>query len=318
MSHVGLLECTQYPGEILYIPSLWWHATGNIGDTIGVGAQSTDYITPQALSIMRNNEWIYDEGLEWGYEGCGATIAQLCKMVLPQNVPGFLINSPETQELSCGNPVTHRLIAERAEELDPLNIERILTLAESFMSYPIEYLLDHNSDNSDDGYNSDDDQLVSMSNTNGDSGIDGMRDSRYLYDVIPTTIPNPVSKIFEYLKKKVNTINIQYERGLISTNGAHQMIGRIGIWIEKVQEKSLKIGCPDGVRCIAWQAGYETGEMFHKTRSIYNKIGKKMNAELKIDKVDNNGIQQPIKRKNTNKIKINNNKKHNMKFSGEL
>ena len=52
--------------------------------------------------------------------------------------------------------------------------------------------------------------------------------------------------------------------------------------------------------------------------SIYNKIGKKMNAELKIDKVDNNGIQQPIKRKNTNKIKINNNKKHNMKFSGEL
>eukprot|EP00038_Savillea_parva_P025495 m.47944 g.47944 ORF g.47944 m.47944 type:complete len:351 (+) comp6942_c0_seq2:151-1203(+) len=33
-SSIGLLDCTLGPGEILWLPAQWWHATLNIGDTV--------------------------------------------------------------------------------------------------------------------------------------------------------------------------------------------------------------------------------------------------------------------------------------------
>lgn len=35
-----MLECVQQPGEVVYVPPLWWHATSNMGDTVAVGAQA--------------------------------------------------------------------------------------------------------------------------------------------------------------------------------------------------------------------------------------------------------------------------------------
>ena len=40
LKSAGLLECMQRPGEVVFVPPLWWHATSNVGDTVAVGAQS--------------------------------------------------------------------------------------------------------------------------------------------------------------------------------------------------------------------------------------------------------------------------------------
>jgi hypothetical protein len=38
-SQAGLLQCLQKPGEVIVVPHSWWHATTNLGDAVGVGAQ---------------------------------------------------------------------------------------------------------------------------------------------------------------------------------------------------------------------------------------------------------------------------------------
>jgi hypothetical protein len=35
------LECRQYPGEVLFLPSRWAHLTVNIGETIAIGGQES-------------------------------------------------------------------------------------------------------------------------------------------------------------------------------------------------------------------------------------------------------------------------------------
>ena len=35
----GLLTCEQQAGEVVYVPRLWWHATSNVGDCVGIGSQ---------------------------------------------------------------------------------------------------------------------------------------------------------------------------------------------------------------------------------------------------------------------------------------
>lgn len=35
------LECRQYPGDVLFLPSRWSHMTLNLGETIAIGGQET-------------------------------------------------------------------------------------------------------------------------------------------------------------------------------------------------------------------------------------------------------------------------------------
>lgn len=37
-----LLECVQMPGEVVYLPSLWWHATIDVTDTASVAEFHAD------------------------------------------------------------------------------------------------------------------------------------------------------------------------------------------------------------------------------------------------------------------------------------
>jgi hypothetical protein len=37
-SESGLLQCTLLPGEILYLPGMWWHATLNLGQTVFISS----------------------------------------------------------------------------------------------------------------------------------------------------------------------------------------------------------------------------------------------------------------------------------------
>jgi len=38
-------KCTQLPGEVMYVPEFWWHATINIGETFAHGAMYNSYLT---------------------------------------------------------------------------------------------------------------------------------------------------------------------------------------------------------------------------------------------------------------------------------
>jgi len=33
------LECTQYAGELLFVPASWWHGVLNLCDTVGVAVE---------------------------------------------------------------------------------------------------------------------------------------------------------------------------------------------------------------------------------------------------------------------------------------
>lgn len=97
----GMLECTQRAGEVLYLPALWWHATVNVGDVIGVGAQAktvTDLV---------------DERI---YERCGMT-----NSVLGNNC--MRVDGPR-----C-SAEDRRFYLERALQLEPLNPKHVTDYA---------------------------------------------------------------------------------------------------------------------------------------------------------------------------------------------
>jgi hypothetical protein len=49
--HSGLHVCEQLPGDVMYVPALWYHATENDGDVLGVGMQLID-LFPQNTGGM--------------------------------------------------------------------------------------------------------------------------------------------------------------------------------------------------------------------------------------------------------------------------
>ena len=38
-NQAGVLECTQHPGELMYVPDMWGHATLNLRESIGVALE---------------------------------------------------------------------------------------------------------------------------------------------------------------------------------------------------------------------------------------------------------------------------------------
>jgi len=52
-SQLPEFSCTQLPGEIMYMPEYWWHATMNMGETMGSGVQEDPI--PQADTNTDSN-----------------------------------------------------------------------------------------------------------------------------------------------------------------------------------------------------------------------------------------------------------------------
>jgi hypothetical protein len=44
------LQCMQKPGDILYIPKDWWHATANMDDCVGIGGHMHSFIDDRVLT----------------------------------------------------------------------------------------------------------------------------------------------------------------------------------------------------------------------------------------------------------------------------
>jgi len=49
----GMMFCEQKPGDLLYLPFNWWHATRNIGITFGLGAANTEMMMTVELISNR-------------------------------------------------------------------------------------------------------------------------------------------------------------------------------------------------------------------------------------------------------------------------
>jgi len=53
--HSGLKECIQNPGDIIYLPALWWHATENLDSlVISVGMQTTELLKTISITSKYN------------------------------------------------------------------------------------------------------------------------------------------------------------------------------------------------------------------------------------------------------------------------
>ena len=62
-----LYECTIGPGEVLFFPDHWWHATINIGETVGLSEKEGDCVNVK----KRESEGEREGGREGGRGGGG-------------------------------------------------------------------------------------------------------------------------------------------------------------------------------------------------------------------------------------------------------
>ena len=97
----GLQQCVQHPGDVIFVPHLWWHATVNFGDAIGMGAQATGL---DALPTVRLD-----------ISGCALATSLLARV--------------ESGEQSKAR-------IKRAFDLEPLSVKHVLAYAEQLILSP--------------------------------------------------------------------------------------------------------------------------------------------------------------------------------------
>ena len=92
----------QRPGELLFVPHLWWHATSNIDDTIAVGAQASGF---------QHGPQPSQQSTDRAVRGCALLVSHM----------------------AGGQQETSRRLAmyETAWRLEPLSVRHILGFAEA-------------------------------------------------------------------------------------------------------------------------------------------------------------------------------------------
>lgn len=110
----GLLECVQAAGEVVLLPSLWWHGTENLGDVVAVGRQSDDLSEglPRPTAAQRT--------------GCATYHGFLAGLPLEARRRGA---PPDGWEALPASELLRR-----AWEMEPLSIHHVLALAGSLLT----------------------------------------------------------------------------------------------------------------------------------------------------------------------------------------
>lgn len=220
-----VLQCIQEVGEVIYIPHLWWHATGNLGDVIGVGGQADGFQVPRALSPQQR------------YSGCSMALSQGCSGLLRHeedeegdeeergdgggysslidvDMKGRNSNSDSDDGSAC-SPRVQRGLSRRAYELEPLNVKHILGNAEKMLSLPYEY-------------------VIAPKKTKKNKKKSKNKNNPYAdTPQISPSMPNPLSDVVTFLASCADMVEDQVHKGHMSRVSGGHMIGRIGIWLDK-------------------------------------------------------------------------------------
>jgi hypothetical protein len=269
----GLLECTQLPSEVIYVPNNWWHATDNIGDSIAIGAQAKSLYSPSMFSINRPNDEI-----EWPYAECALAVSDLCANVelhssagkgISKNVrkaiQDIITASPNEKYRALGgtglivengiefcNDVAHRLIQKKATYLEPLNIIHIISYATAIYKYPIEHLSDE------------------------------QKWSRLHYDPILSSVSDPIVLVSRFIQGKVQKVYSQYKMSHISKLDTIGFVSLMGKFLSTMPADALAaLACPNtpmATNCGIWTDKTLRSEQscmvtVEAVKNIYIKLG---------------------------------------------
>jgi hypothetical protein len=262
----GLLECTQRPSEVIYVPRSWWHATGNIGDVIGIGGQAASLYSHSLVSDARplheasSGSGISSESAgQYMYKGCATTIADLCTSVQlysPTSAEGLAVRkaiqdvtaataneehrhrggSGLTSEGSVDvcNAVAHRQSLKTATDLEPLNIKFILAYAKSLYMHPLEHLSN--------------------------------RFQSITYDPIVSSSSNPLMRAAKFIQGRVKKTFKQYKLKHISATDAKQLVLRMGLFLDDLPALAgAALACPNtptATTCGTWGMNHACEKKF--------------------------------------------------------
>ena len=308
-----VLQCIQEVGEVIYIPHLWWHATGNLGDVIGIGAQADGFQLPRALSPQQL------------YPGCGMALSQGCSGLLQSTSENYddateeeneegegyssLVSGGESGSGEACTPEVQRKLSIRAYDLEPLNVKHILGNADKMLSLPYEYVNKKTRKK----------QKKRKNNPDADT------------PQIAPGMPNPLSDVVTFLAGCATMVKEQVLKGHMSRADGGNMVGRMGIWLDKapaLASQSLppiiqedKTRSPSTFTQHAW-VGDGATEMFYRSniaqlRELYKELrtdiaegGGETDTAQRIQDKDTTlknmkGNEKKTTKKNKNKYKTN-------------
>jgi hypothetical protein len=134
-SQAGLLQCVQKPGEVIVVPHSWWHATTNLGDAVGVGAQAQGFdqppLVPERASVKMNlcSLWLTNRAQK-GDLGPGSKAVDLVRRVWqlePLNVRHILAYAANLVAADLGLWRTLELLTDRASAAERLAAEGLIS-----------------------------------------------------------------------------------------------------------------------------------------------------------------------------------------------
>ena len=79
---VRILQCVLKPGEVVYLPALWWHRIEILSDSIGLGRKCLDEVNLQEHTRMRFAELL---SLALNHEHVKETYPELYNVVVLRN-----------------------------------------------------------------------------------------------------------------------------------------------------------------------------------------------------------------------------------------
>jgi hypothetical protein len=274
----GLLECTQNPSDIIFVPRNWWRATSNVGNVMSIGAQDATR-TRRPISNPQAADVDLDLDLDTlrNARSCAATLSSICydltsySSISPESlairdVIYEIINSTahERYRLRAGtgvdivngfaecNAVAHRSIAQEVWKLEPLNMEYIIEHAKSYYLYPLEHL--------------------------------GKRSSALVYDSIVSSSGNPALRAAKFILGRVKSVYRYFKKNMIRAVDAKQMIERMGLFMDDLPRLAgAALACPNTphvTTCGTWGMNDFSHSKYQSILDDMAKLYKKIDHEI--------------------------------------
>jgi hypothetical protein len=295
----GMRECMQRPGEVIFVPHLWWHATANVGDAIAIGAQADSL-----WAVPHSDDNIDDHcALSWSQRCMQLEVTATSSM---ESEPGAASLSSSSVGLSIGSdketescdPAASLNDLHRAVQIEPLSIKHIRGYAEGLLR------LSHFTTSSNAPTSPSRSPWMPSANT-FPTALDVAKHDRLNGQIrdVPVTLPNPFSKALDFLWTVAHLVEDQVKRGNFPLVDAHHLVGRVGIWLDKApalaQETLSAINSGVGAGGM-WMGDKDTVELYQFTldrfSSLYGKLRLDMEQRIKAEELSKNNTNKNNKR----------------------
>ena len=298
----GMLECTQLPSEVIYVPPNWWHSTLNGGDTIGIGAQAEHLFSHSFSNTPRtqidqktftsekgqDTHHTSDNTLDHDCDrdgtchmpaGCANTLAELCTSLQhfpPASLEGIAARNIIQDITATTFNKDHRergaagLITDTENDVDRCNAVAHRQISKKVIDLEplnIKYILAHAK-----AFYLYPLEHLSKKNQHG-----------LQYDPVVSSSSNPVLRAAKFIHGKVKKTYQQFQKNKLKVTEAMQLILRMGLFLDELQSLAGEaLACPNvpphlnRTECGTWGMNRASEKKFmsllNATVEIYNTL----------------------------------------------